>query len=458
MKNSPLDMMPAGRDGRNGNGRKGFGAAVWRLYRGDPVWRGAVDLLFIGTLIMGLVWGVPDIFSGLDKIFPTAAKPHDGGAGAVAAAPAATAASGANFSPAAPTNAVLPALPKPKRVGGDVSRTWLGNPSAADKALYEKAADVAPIDGDQAIGLLKDKAAAADPNAQYLMGVAYINASGRGDAEPNVAKALYWYKEAAALGHPDAQFELGQLYRLGPTGIRIDFSEAVKWYEAAAVNPLNNTGEAENELGRLYESGTRVKRNIQKALVYYEIAAEKGLPVAEANLGALYFNGALGKRDTAQSLAWIQKAAEHGDAGGQHNLALLYLRGTVTGKPDYGQFLKWAGLSADQGSTRAMIELGNFYREGKADFPLDLKMAAKYYRLAALKKDAKAQYLLAQMYELGLGMPLDKIQAYVYYSLSYRDGGFTPAYASLEALKRGMTASELDYAQKMSKALTDSVK
>lgn len=453
MKNPSPDMMPDGRDGRDGTRGKGVGAAVWRLYRGDTVWRGAVDLMLIGTLIMGLVWGVPDVFSGLDKILPTAAKPQD-----AAPVTAATSVSSANFSPAAPPNAVLPALPKPKRVGGEVSRVWIGNPSAEDKALYEKAADVAPIDGDQAIGLLKDKAAAADPNAQYLMGVAYINASGRGDAEQNVAKALYWYKEAAALDHPDAQFELGQLYRLGPTGIRIDFAEAVKWYEAAARNPLNKTGEAENELGRLYEAGIRLKRDVRKAHQYYEMAANKGLPVAQANLGAVYFNGALGRRDTAQAVTWIQKAAENGDQGGQHNLAMLYLHGTITGQPDYGQFLKWAGLAADQGHTRSMIDLGNFYREGKPDFASDLKMAAKYYRLAALKKDAKAQYLLAQMYELGLGMPLDKIQAYVYYSLSYRDGGFTPAYASLEALKRGMTASELDYAQKMSKALTDSVK
>ncbi len=100
-----------------------------------------------------------------------------------------------------------------------------------------------------------------------------------------------------------------------------------------------------------------------------------------------------------------------------------------------------------------MVILGNFYREGRPGFPIDNRIAAKYYRMAALKKNPEAQFTLAEMYKQGAGVPQDNIQAYVFYSLAY-NGGFMPAYAAREQLRQMMPSADFNHAEKMVAALS----
>lgn len=196
----------------------------------------------------------------------------------------------------------------------------------------------------------------------------------------------------------------------------------------------------------------------EKARDYFEAAAKKGNANGANSLASMHLNRELkGNSDLQEGIRWLRVAAEKGDSLAQNNMATMALSGRLTGKPDYPEFLKWAGLASDQGEVKAIVRLADFYAEGAPGFEPDQRLAAKFYRKAALKKDPKAQFSLARLYEQGLGLPQDKMQAYVYYSLAYKEG-YTPAYGALETLKAGMSPAELDYGAKMAEALTPTSK
>lgn len=432
------------------DGRLTFGAAIINLYRGDAVWRGAVDMIFIGSLILFLVLGFPnlskilDLFS-FDKV-QQQTKPS------LEQQPASP-----NFSPIQDSPKQHEPAPSKVEISKPVHavkfpRVWINNPSAQERTILERIADIVGIDNAKVIATVTDKAEAGDANYQYLLGLAYVNESSQKNNTKQFEKALYWYKEAGTLGHPEAQFEIAQFYRLGPGNIQKDIQESIRWYEMAAANELSS-GSADNELGRLYENGEFKPQDLKKAFEYYQQGANKGNSDAQSNLGAMLYNGTAGSQNIEQASIWVRKAADQGNAAAQFNLALMYKRGRITGKPDYNAFLEWAQRAAENSNINAMLEIGNYYREGEAG-TVDHKLAAKWYRQAALKKNPRGQFLFAEMYEQGLGVPTDLIQAYIYYSLA-QQGGFAMASGSLENLKLKMSPAQLDHAEKMMKALKE---
>lgn len=454
-------------------------ASALRLYRNDTLWRGAVDLLCVGTLIMLLVNGFPDIFSSLDRILPSfsskslqhaADVASNNPANTISATPttASTAPSSqtstqqqaaANFTPSAPSSndhqAATSAIPKPIDPKSDsaIPRHWIGKISDKDKELFEHATDLISVDNQKAISLLQEKVSVGDANAQYLMGAAFVNETLFYKKSNSLSDAIDWYKKAALNGHPDAQSQLGQIYRIGAADVHQDIFEAMKWYEMAIANPEDHMGLSENEMGRLFQFGQGVAKNETKALEYYEKAAAKGEIHALTNAGAFYYDGKGAPRNIPKAIDLITQAANKGYPGAQLSLAVIYMDGKLEGHPNYELTLKWAGLATEQGNVDAMILLGDLYHYGKTNFEIDQKQAARFYRMAALKKHPKGQFLFGEMYEQGTGIPQDNIQAYVYYTLSYK-GGYTPSYAAIQALEKRMSPSDLEYAQKMTKALT----
>ena len=51
--------------------------------------------------------------------------------------------------------------------------------------------------------------------------------------EPNTEDAILWYERSANLGEPKALYALGSIYEQG-IGVRIDMNKAVQYYEQAA--------------------------------------------------------------------------------------------------------------------------------------------------------------------------------------------------------------------------------
>ena len=110
---------------------------------------------------------------------------------------------------------------------------------------------------------LKDQVAAAlkarsfDPANAFKEGLAaYRNESG------DKSKAAKLFAQAAAHGHPGAQYYLGMLYERG-TGVPRDMAAALDWYRQSATNGYS---EAAVVLGNYYSDGLQVKQNHDRSL------------------------------------------------------------------------------------------------------------------------------------------------------------------------------------------------
>ena len=77
---------------------------------------------------------------------------------------------------------------------------------------------------------LRQAADQGDPDAQFSLGVLYVN--GRG-VERNDELAMSWFRRAAEQGYADAQNNLGFMYDNG-RGVERDNEVAVSWYRRAA--------------------------------------------------------------------------------------------------------------------------------------------------------------------------------------------------------------------------------
>lgn len=69
---------------------------------------------------------------------------------------------------------------------------------------------------------------------------------------------------------------------------------------------------------------------------------------------------------------------------------------------------------ANQGNTAAQVYIADSYYMGRNGFPMDDKLALKYYLLAAEKNHAEAQYILATMYLEGEGTTVNQQLAFKY--------------------------------------------
>ena len=94
------------------------------------------------------------------------------------------------------------------------------------------------------------------------------------------AAALKQWKPLAEGGHGDAQNNLGIMYDQGEA-VAEDQAKAVRWFRDAASQGLSD---AQNNLGRMYELGRGVDQDTVQAHKWYNIAVAKGNDAARRNV------------------------------------------------------------------------------------------------------------------------------------------------------------------------------
>jgi cell division septation protein DedD len=118
------------------------------------------------------------------------------------------------------------------------------------------------------------------------------------------AAAVAIWRPLAEKGDSDAEFDLGQAYRLG-RGVSVDLAQAQLWLEKAA-----NAGhlDAQTTLGLLlFDSGNR-----SGAIRWLKKAAERGEPRAMLVYGTALFNGDGVPKDPLTAYAYVSRAAAQG--------------------------------------------------------------------------------------------------------------------------------------------------
>src|SRR3954451_3961217 len=129
------------------------------------------------------------------------------------------------------------------------------------------------------------------------------------------AAAVGIWRPLAGGGDADAQFNLGQAYRLG-RGVPLDLAAAKLWFERAA---RRGHVDAETTLGLLtFQNGDRVE-----GLKWLKAAADQGEPRALLVYGTALFNGDGVPQDRVLAYALVSRAAAQGLGPAKDTLAQL---------------------------------------------------------------------------------------------------------------------------------------
>lgn len=136
---------------------------------------------------------------------------------------------------------------------------------------------------------------------------------------------------------------LGDMYLNGyeESGIKPDLNKAIEYYEKAADGGMES---AMMQLGYIYCSGEHMQPDYEKGIGYYMRAADLGNTTALGNLGLSYIKGYGVEKDEKKGFEYFLKAAEGGHPKAMHQVALLYRDGVGVEK-DEEKFRYWEECS-----------------------------------------------------------------------------------------------------------------
>ncbi len=288
--------------------------------------------------------------------------------------------------------------------------------------IYREGKGVA-ADASQAETWLRRATARGHPHAMLELGRLFASHA----SSPDYTSATILFREAADLGHAEAQFALGHCYLFG-RGVPKDYAEAAKWLQKAAEDGVPAAAEA---LGILYARGLGVSADQSTAIHWFSRAAASGSPgalfelgmahltskgetdavtgiallrrAAEAGsadaclqLGTLYSHGDRVDQDYAAAARWYEKAGQSSQPDGFYHLAFLRLQGLGCPR-DIGKGMQTLEQAADRGSRAAMLALHDLHTDG-VYFPADRAVAQKWLlKAAGLGDGGAARLLLVQV-------------------------------------------------------------
>ncbi len=166
----------------------------------------------------------------------------------------------------------------------------------------------------------------------------------------DIAKKI---ENQAFAGVPEAQHDMGAIYVAGHGKIPKNLDKAILWFEEAANNGIAN---AKYNLGVLHHQGLGVTQSISRAMALYEDAAELGHPEAQYNLGIAHIEGVGVSYNPKRAAYFFQMAANKNVTEAAYNLGLIYENGLL-GETRPEDALLWYKAAADQGSPEAQSAL-----------------------------------------------------------------------------------------------------
>jgi len=290
----------------------------------------------------------------------------------------------------------------------------------AQRTLGDMQLDGVGIEQDRISALGWFAQAAQQGNAQALYAI------GKLLKEDAVNIATLAIERAAAGGQADAQYAMGERYRLGQ-GVAQNWFEAVRWYQLSAEQ---EQAAAQCALAGCFAAGLGVKKDMAVAFHWYERSAAQNFPQAQWNLGELYATGLPGvEPDAKKATSLCKRAANAGFAPASATLGALFAKANK-----YERAIPWWTLAAEQGDVEALFNLGQAYRLGLGV----VKDEAKAFELllqAAVSGLAVAQSRIGLAYATGDGAALDPIEACKWFELAALKGDKAAATNRVRARK-----------------------
>ena len=281
---------------------------------------------------------------------------------------------------------------------------------ALSNGLNEASSAIYMLSTEREVEVLKKAAESDNQDAQFL-----VYSHHKSLAESSEL-GLFNLREAAKLGHVEAQFELGQLHYDGQID-QSSYESSFYWWNRAA---LQGHPEAQFNLGHSYLTGRGVKKDIVLAASWFSLASRRDKKYQahlyldklltqeqKVQLAQLLEEGLAGFNDKRQkqlakvvgsSAKTTPKASTKKEASDTPDeLSKLFMTNPTLA-------LKKSTALAKKGNVQAQISLGRWYLKQK-----QLEEAIKWL-LVAQKSQAEVSLELAQIY-LSMKRPEEALDA-----------------------------------------------
>ena len=222
-------------------------------------------------------------------------------------------------------------------------------------------------------------------------------------------------RQNALNGDTDAQLDLGYMYLYGVKGVKVDYTQALRFYQLAAEK---QSAVALNNLGSLYFNGLGTKVDYKKAMECFEQAAHLGSNDAAVNLAIIYL-GADSKNKSKQDfdkVFYLLNQAKKTNNSAKFLLGYAYYTGFFVER-DYIKAFQLIKAAADAQYDEAQLVLADFYIDGLGT-PKNYNRAIQYLDAAAKQGNSEALVRLADIYTDGELYTKDIKKAYMLYNVA----------------------------------------
>ena len=230
-------------------------------------------------------------------------------------------------------------------------------------------------------------------------------------SSPEQVNQLNTLTRSAAENDPVAMAEIGNRYYDG-RGLPNDFRASLAWYVLAADH---GSTYAKYILSELYGQGWIVDQDPEISGKWFENAQkQRNALLGMRELAQRYDDHEGGMYDEERAFFWFERAAMNNDVESQLWLGDYY---SDYDHPNGIMALRWYGRAAAAQEPQAYYGIAQIYDEGIA-IPINYVEAAKWYEKAAKMGLAVAQYHLGEMYAEGRGVNFDPVKAWAWLEVS----------------------------------------
>lgn len=282
------------------------------------------------------------------------------------------------------------------------------------------------------VKLLEKAAETGYVPAMHNLGVIYETAW---LGEQDITSASEWYQKAMAADFGPSFFNLGLMYSLHPSE-QGGYTDAVELFKAAMEHGVQ---EAKRELARMYYFGLGVSQDLARARALYEEAGNAGDRIAAASAAHMYETGMGAEANLDRAGLLYRKAAEQGDGYSQYNVGRIYLAYPKLGHTAK-EGVEWLEKAAISGQNVARQDLARLYYRGASDVPADPARALYWTeQLAAGDNDDPEMALAAGvMYKQGMGTDVDLTKAFYWFKKAAAKGSAQAQYKLGELYEKGL--------------------
>lgn len=271
--------------------------------------------------------------------------------------------------------------------------------------------EVKNVSWQQALAIIKTKAAKGDTESQLRLGGIYLEGI---DVKKDTDKALYWL-EKSSKNNPTAQWLLAEIYLDGKYGINKDIEKGFFWTKKAAENGIYASM---NELTHMYRYGIGTDINYEKTFFWQKQLVKStlnqlfGMKDEEVTLAAMYYCG----MGTPKSIEKEQALKTKATGDSVSNTSMSYIYGGICYEVgEYSLALPFIKADAQSGVDESQLLLGEMYHFGIGDVHQNIDQAIFWYTKAADQGNNSARLNLAMLYTDGMGVKKDYQQALILY-------------------------------------------